>query len=134
MNIQLSPYKNKKICVALSGGADSMALLHYINARKNEFGITLFAVHLEHGIRGEKSISDANFVKNYCEKENIFLILERANCIEYSTQNKMGIEEGARAVRYSIFNDILNSGKKFLNHKNTPQQYDEIFLESIQYI
>lgn len=111
MNIQLSPYKNKKICVALSGGADSMALLHYINARKNEFGITLFAVHLEHGIRGEKSVADANFVKNYCEKENIFLIIERANCIEYSTQNKMGIEEGARAVRYSIFNDILNSGK-----------------------
>lgn len=88
-----------------------MALLHYIKARKDEYSITLSAVHLEHGIRGESSLADANFVNEFCKRENIPLILKHVDCVLYAKENKLGIEESARAARYALFYEILASGK-----------------------
>ena len=48
--------RGKTVAVALSGGGDSMALLHYLCARAAEGGFRVAAVHVEHGIRGEASL------------------------------------------------------------------------------
>ena len=56
--MDLKAFSGKRIGVAISGGADSVALLHYLKSRENECGYTLFAVHCEHGIRGEESLAD----------------------------------------------------------------------------
>jgi len=63
--------KGDKIVVGVSGGPDSLSLLHYL-ARKREFyGIDLFAVHLDHMFRGQESYEELLFVEEFC-KEFIF--------------------------------------------------------------
>jgi len=64
MKIDLGPFRGKKICVALSGGGDSMALLEDLLRHAAEYSVGVCAAHLEHGIRGEQSKKDAAFVRN----------------------------------------------------------------------
>ena len=73
MKVDLSKYCGMNICVALSGGRDSMALLHYLLAHGNEFGITVSAVNCNHKIRGESSARDSAFVAEYCKQHGIQL-------------------------------------------------------------
>lgn len=111
MKLDLAPYKNKKICVALSGGGDSMALLHYLTSHAAELSLQILAAHLEHGIRGERSKRDADFVKRFCAQSGVPLIFKSENCVAYAKAHKKGLEEGAREVRYRFFSEILNSGE-----------------------
>ena len=61
-----APYlKNSRIALALSGGRDSMALAYVLMAQ----GTPFFAVNFEHGIRGDKSVNDSIFVKEWCKSE-----------------------------------------------------------------
>ncbi len=74
MELNLSEYANKKICVAVSGGKDSMALLHYLVLHTKEFNITLSALNCDHKIRGEASLRDSAFVRERCSFYNIPLV------------------------------------------------------------
>ena len=64
------------VLVALSGGADSMALLHVLHSLKDQYSITLSAAHFNHGIRGEEAMRDENFCKAVCEKMQIELFTD----------------------------------------------------------
>jgi tRNA(Ile)-lysidine synthase len=66
--MKLSLFSGKRICVAISGGADSVALLHYLKTLEKDCGYSLYAVHCEHGIRGAESLADAAFVKDFCAR------------------------------------------------------------------
>ena len=68
--------KSKRVCVALSGGGDSVALLYALKEKAGEWNMPLSAVNVEHGIRGESSLADTEFVKKLCCKENIPLNAE----------------------------------------------------------
>lgn len=87
-----------------------MALMHYLAHNAQAYSFTVSAAHLEHGIRGERSLADAAFVRAFCEQENIPLFFRSENCCVYAAEHKMGLEEGARAVRYRFFDEILQSG------------------------
>lgn len=103
--------KNDNIMVALSGGKDSMCLLSLLQSVKDEYNLTLQAVNIEHGIRGEESIKDSLFVKNYCKKLNIPIKLFTVDAVKFSKENGYSLEQGARILRYQIFNDLLNNDK-----------------------
>lgn len=60
-----------KVCAAVSGGPDSMALLHFLVKRRNKFQIELAATHVDHMLRGKESKADLEYVRSYCEKNNI---------------------------------------------------------------
>ncbi len=107
----LSINKNDNIMVALSGGKDSMCLLNLLYSIKGKYNLTLQAVNIEHGIRGEESIKDSLFVKNYCEKLNIPIKLFTVDAVKFSKENGYSLEQGARILRYQIFNDLLNEDK-----------------------
>ena len=79
MFIDLAQYvkKNDVIAVAVSGGSDSMALLHYMFSNRNAIGYSVVALNVEHGIRGEESISDSKFVADYCEKNGMAMVILR---------------------------------------------------------
>lgn len=79
MKIDLSKYANTNICVALSGGRDSMALLHYLLAHCGEFGINVTAVNFDHKMRGESSAQDSVFVKEYCKEHGVPLLFYEWN-------------------------------------------------------
>lgn len=70
----LSAYAGSHICVAVSGGRDSMALLNLIYTHMREYGITLSALNCDHKIRGESSTRDSEFVEKWCNERNIPLL------------------------------------------------------------
>lgn len=108
MELNLSEYANKKISVAVSGGRDSMALLHYLALHAQEYNITLSALNCDHKIRGEVSARDSAFVKEWCRQLEIPLLFFEWNTDETKTETsariwrvgcyRMAIENGADAV------------------------------------
>lgn len=99
------------VAVALSGGSDSMALLHFLNSNASAFGYKVIALNVEHGIRGEDSENDTEFVKDYCSKIGIPLLCYKVDSIKKAKESKLSIEQAARALRYECFYDAIESGK-----------------------
>ena len=66
------------VCAAVSGGADSVALLHFLYTNRQALGITLFACHLNHCLRGAEADRDEAFVRELCAGWGIPLTVERA--------------------------------------------------------
>jgi tRNA(Ile)-lysidine synthase len=103
-----------RICVAISGGADSVALLltlHAANTTAREsLGIGLSAAHVHHNLRGAEADADQRFVEDLCISLDIPLHLHHADVPERVTKTGETIEEAARNVRYEFFNTILSSG------------------------
>lgn len=102
---------NQTIAVALSGGGDSMALLHYMLSVKELCAINVIAINVEHGIRGESSIKDTEFVKSYCKKLAIPLLCYSVDSLKEAQKHKLSIEQAARKLRYQCFFDAIDSGK-----------------------
>lgn len=106
-----TPYSNKKICVALSGGVDSVCLLHFFCSCIQKYNISLSAVHVEHGIRKEESLRDMRFCEELCKTWGVPLLVERRDVPAFAKACGLGLEEAARNVRYEIFHRILSDGK-----------------------
>ena len=102
--------KNEVIAVALSGGKDSVCLLDMLLKEKDKLGIEVKAVNVNHGIRGETSERDSLFVKNLCERLSVPLYYEKADCPNFSKENGLSPEEGARILRYRVFARAIESG------------------------
>ncbi len=100
--------ENKHICVCLSGGADSVALLRTFLFLKEKFNITVSACHFNHCLRDKESDSDEQFCVHLCNEFNVELFLGRDDVAAYSKVNKKSLEEAARECRYSFFKRILS--------------------------
>jgi len=103
------------ITVALSGGADSMALLHLLYSNRERLGITLCAAHLNHSLRGAESDCDENFVREYCGSIGVELFCEKADVGFYAEQSGKSTEEAAREIRYDFLARV-SSGKVATAH------------------
>ena len=101
----------KRVCVAISGGVDSTALLHYLKSQEKEVGFFLSAVHCEHGIRGEESLLDQAFVRKLCKKWAIPLFEFSENCPERAKREKVSLETAAREFRLESFSSLVSAGK-----------------------
>ena len=88
----------KKLLCAVSGGADSMCLLHLLYAE----GFDVAAAHFEHGIRAEESLRDAAFVELFCRENGIPFVLEHADVPAYAASHGLGLEEAGRTLRYAF--------------------------------
>jgi len=108
-----------RICVAISGGADSVALLltlHAANTTPREsLGVGLSAVHIHHNLRGEEANADQQFVEDLCIGLDIPLHLHHADIpTRVAEARAQGdpetIEEAARNARYEFFNTLIASG------------------------
>ncbi len=104
-------YKDKRVCVAVSGGVDSVCLLHCFKEQAKKCGITLSALHIEHGIRGEESVRDMEFCKTLCDEWGIPLIVRRVDVPQLAKESGGNIEKTARAVRYGAFHELLEEGE-----------------------
>ena len=102
--------QGETVCCALSGGADSVALLLSLQELSGEFGISVSAVHINHLLRGEESRRDEEFCRELCGKKNIPLKIFRKDAAEFSRSLGMSVETGARKLRYEIFEEILETG------------------------
>lgn len=101
--------KGETIGVAVSGGIDSMALLHWLNAEKNRLGISVTAVNIDHNIRNN-SAADSGFVKDFCGRNNIDFKGFSIDVLSRRAASRRTIEEEARNARYEAFDELINSG------------------------
>ena len=91
--------------MALSGGADSMALLHLCLEAAKEFGLEVAAAHLDHALR-EESAEDAEFVARQCERLGVPLSLERVDVRSWARERGLGLEAAGRSLRYAFFERV----------------------------
>lgn len=97
--------KEASLLVALSGGADSVALLRLLVA----MGYHCEAAHCNFQLRGSESTRDENFVKELCSKLNIPLHIIRFETTKYATEKHVSIEMAARELRYQWFSELKES-------------------------
>lgn len=116
------------IVVAVSGGVDSMVLLYCLIVAKKYKNFNLSAITIEHGIRGKESIDDANFVLDYCRKNNVDCTLVKADVLSVSKTKKQTVEECARNIRYAEFNKLVQSGKKVFIAHNLSDQAETVLM------
>lgn len=106
----ISEYKmlvrGERVVCATSGGTDSVAMLRALCILKEQLGISVFACHLNHGLRGEESLRDEKFVKELGKKLGVELY-----CESIKIKGDTGIEERARKVRYEFYKRALNHFK-----------------------
>ncbi len=113
MQINLTKFigSNQTVGVAVSGGSDSMALLHYMLCESKKYHFNVIAINVEHGIRGEASKNDTNFVIEYCKKNQIKLLTFSVDCPAYAKKNKLSLEQAGRILRYQCFNQAIEDKK-----------------------
>lgn len=102
--------KGRKITIALSGGADSVCLLHAMLTLAPKLNLEISAAHLNHCIRGDEALRDENFVNKLCSDLSVPLFCERADVPLYAEQNKLSLELAARRVRYDFLNRVSGGG------------------------
>jgi tRNA(Ile)-lysidine synthase len=90
------------VLVAVSGGPDSVAMLHALLSRREEFGITIHVAHLNHGIRGEAADMDEEFVRALAQDWNLPATVERIDVPALRRKLRMSEEEAARQARYEF--------------------------------
>lgn len=90
----------EEVICALSGGADSMALLWCLHSLQAELDIHVSAAHFNHCLRGAASEGDEEFVRSFCEAQGIVLHTDRGDAAEHARQTGKSIEEAARELRY----------------------------------
>ena len=93
----------KSVAVGVSGGADSVCLLHYLSTIRQEYDIILKAVHVNHNIRGEQAQRDCNYVKKLCENLDVELLVFSVDVPSLASEKGMSMEECGRYVRYDCF-------------------------------
>jgi tRNA(Ile)-lysidine synthase len=109
MDVLVESLEGKKVGVAVSGGMDSMALLHWFIHNRARLNITLTAINFDHGLR-KNSREDSLFVMNYCQKNNI-------PCLYYKldlSNTDQNIENAARTARYNIFHELLKKDLDYI--------------------
>ena len=98
--------RGDRIVVGVSGGADSVSLLWWLNSVKEDFGLSLYAVHVHHGIRGAEADEDMNFTKQLCASLDIPCDIRMYDVPEYAKEHNLTVEEAGRILRYQAFEEI----------------------------
>ncbi|MDD6324761.1 MAG: tRNA lysidine(34) synthetase TilS [Lachnospiraceae bacterium] len=92
-----------RVLAAVSGGADSVCLLMALIRYRSQMEFSLSVVHVEHGLRGEESLADAQYVKELCEALAVPFYLESVDAKRAAKERHLGVEEAARSLRYEAF-------------------------------
>ncbi|MSQ14674.1 MAG: tRNA lysidine(34) synthetase TilS [Dehalococcoidia bacterium] len=95
--------------VAVSGGADSLCLVHILHALKDRMGIKLTIAHLDHGLRGEDAEMDASFVAQIATEMDVPSVIEKRDVRAFKESHKLSWEEAARILRYEFLAETAKS-------------------------
>jgi tRNA(Ile)-lysidine synthase len=123
-----------KILIALSGGPDSVFLLHFLNKFKKKFKIEIGAVHINHLLRGHNSDRDELFCRTICNELKIPFYSFRANVKSFAKKNGYSLEVAGRKIRYKYFEQIAASKifSKIATAHNADDNAETVFLNIIK--
>ena len=125
------------LVVGVSGGADSVTLLHLLWRLRKERAWNIVVAHVQHHLRGEESLRDQHFVKRLCKSLKINCEVRSCNVKEFRLKNRKkrwGIEEAARILRYQTFSKIAQAvkAKSILTAHSANDQVETFFLNLIR--
>ncbi|WP_058486501.1 tRNA lysidine(34) synthetase TilS [Defluviitalea phaphyphila] len=120
-----------KIIVGVSGGADSMCLLHLLKELSNELDFSITVVHVNHGLRGKDAQEDAEFVENICKEWGIAFNLYHIDIKKEAKKRKCSEEEAGRILRYEIFEEERKkvNGNKIAIAHNMNDQAETVLMQ-----
>lgn len=103
--------KGDAIVVAVSGGPDSIAMMHLLLSIKKKFRLKIYGVHLDHVTRDGQSTLDAEFVKTFFDKYGVEGYFFKKNIEEYAQKLNVSFEEAGRLERYKLFEEVMKKTK-----------------------
>ncbi|HEY3297419.1 MAG TPA: tRNA lysidine(34) synthetase TilS, partial [Armatimonadota bacterium] len=123
-----------KVLVALSGGPDSVTLLHALWTAREELGITLLAAHLNHSIRGRESDKDAEYASEFAASLGVECTVEKIDVPEIRKSLRLSEEETARIVRYDFLErTAANTGcSRIAVAHNADDQVETVILNVLR--
>jgi len=130
----ISKYKmlqaGDKIVVGVSGGPDSLCLLHVLKGLCDEYGCSLYAAHLNHKFRGEAADADAAFVGEICKDWGIPAFIETFDVPAYIEETGLSPEEAGREIRYKLFDRVCREvgGNKIAVAQNLNDHIETILM------
>lgn len=95
-----------KILVALSGGPDSVCLLHILYSLRKTLNIELYAAHVNHCLRGKDADDDEQYVRDLCNELGVKVFTQKFNVEKYGEEKGLSCEMAGREVRYKYFNEL----------------------------
>lgn len=122
-----------RVVAGVSGGADSVCLLLVLHALQEKMDFSLEVVHVEHGIRGEESIKDAEFVEELCRRFQVPCHKVSVDVPAYCKRTGLGTEEAARILRYEIFAEYaLEQGAKIALAHHMEDNAETILFQMVR--
>lgn len=124
---------NDKIVIGVSGGPDSICLLHVLYGLKEKLGIEIVVAHVNHMLRDVADL-ETEYVQSFCKKLGIECYVKKADILEISKTQKKGTEEVGRQVRYDFFDEVAkktNSNKIATAH-NSNDRAETVILNILR--
>lgn len=118
------------IVIGVSGGADSVCLLSLLNGLSSEMDLTLVAVYVNHGVRGQEAEDDGQFVKSLCTRMDVAYRIFSVNAPAEAEKTKRSVEEAGRILRYEIFEEVRrdsSAGKIAVAHNKNDSAETVLF-------
>lgn len=125
----LSP--GDSVICAVSGGRDSMALLHLMLELQDTLSVTVSAAHFNHQLRGEESLRDAEFVWQHCKRLGIPVFMGQGDVAAYAKTHGLGTEAAARTLRYE-FLESLSPGAKIATAHNAQDNLETMLMHLLR--
>jgi tRNA(Ile)-lysidine synthase len=100
-----------RVGVAVSGGADSVALLRLLERLRDDLGITLAVVHFNHSLRATESEGDAEFVEQLARTRGFKIVTDRRDVAAEAQRQGRNLEDMARQLRYAFFERVVREGR-----------------------
>ena len=117
------------VTVALSGGADSVAMLHLLLSLRDPLGITVCAAHFNHHLRGDESRRDEDFCRDLCARLQVPLRCGGGDVAAWAAKTGQGVEASARELRYGF---LLEDGGTVATAHNADDNLETLLLHLIR--
>ena len=127
-------FEKDRVLIGLSGGPDSVCLLHALNNLKDGYKLSLHAIYIDHGLRPDEIPAEIEFCKKLCETLGVPFLTKSVDVKSYAKEYCLNKQEAARELRYKIFEDValeIGSSRIALAH-NADDQAETFFMRILR--
>ncbi len=120
------------IIVGVSGGADSMCLLHFLVSIQKQYALNITVAHINHNLRGDEALSDQHFVEAECKKLGVECKVLSADINKITAQTGEGSEECGRRIRYEFFSKLSSQNGKIATAHTLSDNAETILFNMVR--